>query len=71
MGGGNLWIAWHPDAAPVRRHVAHALPQDDGMHYVFGKRDVRFRAVDGDMNRIVAEVRAAGSAPIVEPVRAR
>ena len=41
------------------------------MHYVFGKRDVRFRAVDGDMNRIVAEVRAAGSAPIVEPVRAR
>jgi hypothetical protein len=60
--GAGLWLATTDFLAdPVRERVAHVIPGEDVIRYRFGDREVTLRPVDGDVNRLEAEVREIGA----------
>jgi len=55
--GKGVWLATDDFLADeVRERVAHALPEEDEIRYRFGGSAVVLRPIDGDPNRLRAEV---------------
>ena len=56
--GGGLWVSTEDFLAPhVRKRVRHVLPDASTLRYRFGDHTVTMRPVDGDPDRLEAEVR--------------
>ena len=56
--GDGLWLATTDFLAPsVKKRVAHVIPQEDLIRYRFGDQMTTFHPIDGDMNRLDADVR--------------
>jgi hypothetical protein len=70
--GAGHWLLTEDFLSPtVREMVASVIPSEDIIRYRFGLEEVVFRPVEGDWNRITAEVHRIDSetAPTTEPAK--
>lgn len=55
--GSGLWVATTDFLAPhVRRNVQSILPAYDTIRYRFGTRQVAFKTIDADPDRLAVEI---------------